>query len=74
MGRPEGRPLQVKQVRVSSGTRRLTDSTADVFISDSLVSLYLGVTIGVLGYFLLKNFWQLPAKKSPHSEPEPRKA
>jgi uncharacterized protein len=57
----------------------VTDSTADVFTGDSLVSLYLGaavlgVTIGILGYFLLKNFWQLPLKTPPRAGTQPRKA
>jgi uncharacterized protein len=59
--------------------REVTDSTAEVFTGDSLLSLYLGaavlgIVIGVLGYFLLRNFWRLPSKKSPPSQPEPRKA
>lgn len=46
----------------------VTDSTAAVFTGDSLVSLYLGavvlgVTLGVLGYVVLKNFWSLPRKR-----------
>jgi uncharacterized protein (DUF2062 family) len=41
--------------------REITDSTADVFTGDSLLSLYmgalvLGVSIGLLGYLGLKNF------------------
>jgi uncharacterized protein (DUF2062 family) len=47
----------------------VTDSTSEVFTGDSLISLYLGaavlgITIGMLGYVLLKNFWRLPAKST----------
>ncbi len=46
----------------------VTGSTADVFTGDSLGLLYLGaavlgITIGLLGYILLKNFWALPPKR-----------
>jgi uncharacterized protein (DUF2062 family) len=49
----------------------VTGSTTDVFTGDSLLSLYLGaaalgVTVGLLGYVLLKNFWS-----PPHRHPRP---
>ena len=46
----------------------VTRTPKNIFTGDSLTSLYLGavvlgITIGVVGYFVLKNFWPLPHRR-----------
>ena len=62
----------VRGNRPSEVWHKVTHSTLGVFTGDSLVSLYLGavvlgVTIGLIGYFGLRKFWQMPLKKRPPS-------
>ena len=60
----------VRGNRPAAVWHEVTHSPAGVFTGDSLVSLYLGavvlgVTIGLIGYFGLRKFWQMPLKKRP---------